>query len=456
MSPVTRVTAIAVAVVGVLLALVWWLPTPGDESIRLLEDDHDRHVYFMRGSFQPLHAVPYLEVHSEYPEVATWFCAIPYLFMDAPADPKAYEGKPPPGLFERYANLYSTTMAICLVLLVLVSAKLCEHFRRDPRWALVMLLPSSVFFGFSRYDALPVLIVSASLLSLVKGRPLLAIFLVSIGVLTKWYAILFLPFYLRYIAVGLKRPWIPALAVSAATAALIVGTTFISGSLRYAEIMQEPGAKVRIANLPAAELPAAIATAVEKLPEGMRDFATGGIRAALTPYLKQGGRISNPGGLYQQISQKWFDIESGSVIEAKILRILAILQFCIMLLAFVRIESPLQLARFMCLATAFFVLFAKFYSPQWVMWTNALALLFMRNRLLIGVSIALDLFIWTQFSIIRGTSLRGTRNPDGTFALTEFWYHLYDVRIALTALFTLLVAVAILRDRKDDPEFSPA
>lgn len=455
MSPVTRVTAIATAVVGVLLALVWWLPTPGDESIRLLEDDHDRHVYFMRGSFQPLHAVPYLEVHSEYPEVATWFCAIPYLFMDAPSDPKAYEGKPPPGVFERYANLYSTTMALCLVLLVLVSAKLCEHFKRDPRWALVMLLPSSLFFGFSRYDALPVLIVSASLFSLVKGRHLLAIFLLSVGVLTKWYAILFLPFYLRYIVVGLNRRWLPALAVSAATAALIVGTTFIRGGLRYAEIAKEPNAKTKIANLPAAELPSSIAAVVEKLPDGIRDFATGGIRAALTPYLKQSGRISNPGGLYQQISQRWFDIALGSPLESTILRILALLQFGIMIFAIVRLQNPLQLARYMCLATAFFVLFAKFYSPQWVMWTNALALLFMRNRLLIGVSIALDVFIWTQFSIVRGTWLRGPRNPDGIIAYSDFWYHLYDVRIALTALFTLLVAVAILRDRKDDPEFSP-
>lgn len=456
MSPVTRVTSIAVAIVGVLLALVWWLPTPSDDSIRLLEDDHDRHVYFMRGSFQPLHAVPYLEVHSEYPEVATWFCAIPYLFMDAPSDPKAYAGKPPAGVFERYANLYSTTMAICLVLLVLISAKLCEHFKRDPRWALVMLLPSSLFFGFSRYDALPVLIVSASLLSLVKGRHLLAIFLVSLGVLTKWYAILFLPFYLRYIAVGLKRPWLPALAVSAATAALVVGTTFISGGLRYAEIAKEPNAKAKIASLPAAELPRSLAAVAEKLPDGIRDFATGGTRAALTPYLKQSGRISNPGGLYQQISQQWFDIELGSPLEATILRILALLQFGIMILAIVRIRDPLQLARYMCLATAFFVLFAKFYSPQWVMWTNALALLFMRNRLLIGVSIALDVFIWTQFSIVRGTWLRGPRNPDGIIAYSDFWYHLYDVRIALTAMFTLLVAVAILRDAKDDPEFSPA
>jgi hypothetical protein len=292
------------------------------------------------------------------------------------------------------------------------------------------------------------LLVSVSLWLLLAKRLGLAVFVLSCAILTKWYAILFLPMYLSYGKFALARRILPALAISAATAAVVIGTTFVTGGLRYAEIARSPGANVAIAALPVRELPPAVADGVAKLPANWQPFVTGGLRAALSPYLRQGGRITNPGGLYQQISERWFRIPAGSEREATILRVLTILQFAFLLVGcMVPQRDPRQLVRWMCLATAFFVLFAKFYSPQWVMWTNALVLLFARHRLLIGVAAALDIFIYLQFSVIRGTSLRGTQNPNGTWKLSDFWYHLYDVRIALTALFTLLVALSLYAHR---------
>ncbi len=454
MPSAARVTAIAAIVIAAFTACVLALKTPGESDVHFFEDDHDRDVYLQRGSFLPRHQVPFLEVSSEYPELATWFCAIPFLFIDAPSDAATYESGQPDAvkrhlaIFERYANIHSLEMAVLLLLLVFVSAKLCEHFQRDPRFALVAILPASLYFSLSRYDVLPVLLVSTSLLLLLKKRHLLAIFALSCAVLTKWYAILFLPFYLNYIGRRLGRNIVLPTLVSAVTAIAVVGTTFVSGGLRYSEIANGPNPRTRLAALPKTDVPKSVDDLVSKLPEGWRTFATGGFRAALAPYLHQGARISNPGGLYQQISQQWFEIPSGSATEAKILKILAALQFIIALFAFfVRMDDDEGLVRWMCLATAFFVLFAKFYSPQWVMWTNALALVFMRERLLVATAIALDLFIYAQFSIIRGTSLRGSLNPDQTWTLTPFWYHLYDVRIALTALFTLLVAWSLIGRR---------
>lgn len=457
MTSVGRVSLVAALVIAAFTALGIVLPTPGDDEMRFLEDDHDRHVYYQRGSFAPRGEVPFLEVHSEYPELATWFFALPFLAMgDAPADPRLYDSARPEDLerarplFDRYVRLHSIAMAVCLFLLVVVSARICGLLGFDPARAWLLILPSSLIFTVARYDALPVLLVSVSLWLLLTKRFLLAIFVLSCAVLTKWYAILFLPFYLRYGRASLGRSVLAGLAVSAATAAAIVGTTFVSGGLRYAEIATAPGARAAIATLPAAELPRALERVVESLPEDFRPFATGGLRAALSPYLKQGGRTSNPGGLYQQISQRWTRIPSGSPTEQSILRALTLLQFAFLFVGiFAPQRDPAQLVRWMCLATAFFVLFAKFYSPQWVMWTNALVLLFMRHRMLIATAVLLDLFIYFQFSIVRGTSLRGTRNADGTWALSDFWYHLYDVRIALTALFTLLVALSLFvhRDR---------
>lgn len=462
MSPVFRVTSIAALVIAVFTAIGIVRPSPPDDEMRFFEEDYDRIVYFRRGSFEPREQVPYLEVHSEYPELATWFMALPYLAIpDAPSDPGVYEhfrvdDPRHAELFDRYAKLHSVGMAACLLLTIFFSARIAVRLGRDPRWAWLMLLPASLFFTIARYDALPVMLVAASLWLLLERRYWTAVVVLSCAVLTKWYAILFLPFYWSYGKHALGRRVVPAMAVSAATAALVVGTTFVTGGARYAELASRPEGKAAIAALPAAQLPTSLASLVERLPASARDFATGGLRAALSPYLHQGGRISNPGGLYQQLADRWFGLPHGGPLESKILLALTALQFVIAGFAlFVPQRDPAQLVRWLCLATAFFVLFAKFYSPQWVMWTNALVLLFMRHRLLIGVAVVLDLFIYFQFSIVRGTSLRGTQNPNGTWTLSDFWYHLYDVRIALTALFTLLVALSVFAHRGGrDPDSS--
>lgn len=458
MVSIQRVLLVAALVIGAFTAAGIFLPSPPDTAMRFFEEDYDRLVYFRRGSFEPRNEVPYLEVHSEYPELATWFMALPYLCMDdAPSDPIAYENTTPAGpkeyvpLFERYAILHSILMALCLFGSVALCAAIARHLGQDPRAAWLLILPSSLFFTVARYDALPVLLVSASLLLLLKKHYLPAIVVLSCAVLTKWYAILFLPFYLNYGKFALGRRILPGLFASAATAAIVVMTTFVTSGFRYAELSKSPeGARV-IARLPAAKLPESFSKIIEVLPADMVPFVTGGTRAALSPYLHQGGRISNPGGLYEQMSMRWFHLPAGAPVERPILLALTLLQFCIMGFAFfVPQRDPMQLIRWMCLATAFFVLFAKFYSPQWVMWTNALVLLFMRHKLLVAVAVAIDLFLYLQFSVIRGTSLRGTLNPNGTWTLSDFWYHLYDVRIALSALFTLLVALSLFANRRRD------
>lgn len=438
MNSVLKVTLAAAAAILAHLALVLLLPTPGDEEIRLIEDDHDRHVYYQRGSWLPRHQVPFLEVDSEYPELATWFFALPYLALDAPANPAAYESANlSPGakeLYQRYFNLHSAAMALFELLLVAVTAAAAVRLGRDPRRGLFILLPATMFFALSRYDVMPVFLVSLSFLLLLKGRSNLAVFVVSLAVLTKWYAILFLPFYLNYIRTALGRPILPPLLLSAATAAAVVGTTFVTGGLRTLEIAT----------------PAARAAAGSDL----RLFFEGGKETALAPYLKQGGRISNPGGLFQQMQLRWFPGKlKDPELQAAVLKALALLQFAIVLFAFiVPMRTPDQLVRWMCLATALFILFAKFYSPQWVMWTTALAAVFMRGRLLVLCAVVLEVFLYVQFAIIRGTPLRGVRRPDKQYDLSDLWYSLYDVRIGLTALFALLVAWSLREARRPDRE----
>lgn len=445
-----KILLLAAVVIGTHLGLVWFLDTPS--GIQPIEDDHDRGVYLQRGSWLPRQQVPYLEVRSEYPEVATWFCAIPYLFLkNAPAAPAAYKGRPPAWLAHDYLNLYSAMMAVVLLLLIGVTAILARQLGNDPRRAWFLLLPGTLYFSLSRYDAVPALLISTAVVLLVWRRHLLATFVLSLAVLTKWYPILFLPFFLNYTKNALQRPILPALILSAVTAAAILGTTFVSSGLRYQEIAAlDPTPDATLAQLEAGALPPSIAGLVERLPDSLQPFATGGLRGVLTPYLHQGARITNAGGIYYQMQTRWFAIPQGSPTEAWILRGLTLGQFLILLFGlFVPMRNPHQLVRWMCLGTACFVLFAKFYSPQWVIWTTALAAPFMKNRLLIATTVAIEIFLYVQMAIIRGTPLKGHTLKDGTMELSELWYHLYDARIALTLLFTLLCVVSIVRCRTE-------
>lgn len=473
----TQVLGVAALVVGIHLLAVVFLPTPKDWTISVgdrewfafrglspIEDDYDRGVYLQRGSWLPRGQVPYLEVHSEYPEVATWFCALPYLFIDAPSDPEAYLPRPPPDLVDAYLNAHSAEMALALIALIAITALLARELGNDPRRAWFLLLPASMYFALSRYDVLPALLIGLALLLLFRRRHLLATFVLSVAVLTKWYPIVFLPLFLSYTKFALRRPILPALALSAATAALVLGTTFVTAGTRYQEMVDGPRPRVEIALLevpntprgaPLPALPESLAGLVSKLPEDWQAFATGGLRAVVSPYLFQGGRITNAGGIYFQMQQRWFPeaLEQGGTKEAWVLRALGVLQFLVFFLAFVvPMRSRAQLIRWVCLGTVVFVMFAKFYSPQWVIWTTALAAPFMRSRALMAVTVLLELLIYVQLAWIRATPLRGEVKPDGTFDLSDLWFHLYDARIALTAALMVLVAWSAFRVRREEPE----
>lgn len=477
---ITKVLGVAAAVVGIHLLLVMSFSTPTDKKISVggeewfafrgtspIEDDHDRGVYLQRGSWLPRQQVPYLEVHSEYPEVATWFCALAYLFVDAPSDPKAYVGRPEASLVHDYLNAHSAEMAVALLLLIWITALLAKDLGNDPRRAWFLLLPGTLYFALSRYDVLPALMIALALLLLFKRRHLLAVFVLSVAVLTKWYPIVFLPLFLSYTKYALKRPILPALGLSAVTAILILGTTFYTSGRRYQEIHDHsPRAQAIIAELGAENssrgaalppLPETLASVVSALPERWQTFATGGLRALISPYLFQGKRITNAGGVYFQMQQRWFkdQLNDAGPAETWTLRTLSILQFAVFFFAlFIPMRSKAQLIRWVCLGTVVFVMFAKFYSPQWVIWTTALAAPFMRCKGLILTTILLEVLIYVQLAWIRSTPLRGEIKPNGTFQLTDFWFHLYDARIALTALLMGLVIYSIARVRKEEPDMN--
>ncbi|HZJ70789.1 MAG TPA: hypothetical protein VFF36_07655, partial [Planctomycetota bacterium] len=76
-----------VAVLTLLLLTHEWgaghRPDGKPRAPYLLEDTFDRTIYQRRGRWLPAHRLPYLEEDSEYPQLATWMFALPYLFFES-------------------------------------------------------------------------------------------------------------------------------------------------------------------------------------------------------------------------------------------------------------------------------------------------------------------------------------------------------------------------------------
>src|SRR5262245_17286495 len=82
--PASRVLAVA----GGVILLAWCAralvpPLPADvrHEPRALRDDYEHTIYLKRGAWAPTGLRPYLDVFSEYPPLATWTFALPYLVV---------------------------------------------------------------------------------------------------------------------------------------------------------------------------------------------------------------------------------------------------------------------------------------------------------------------------------------------------------------------------------------
>ena len=52
-----------------------------DSKIRFINDSHDRENYYARGSWILEGKRPYIDVFSEYPQLATYFFAVPHIIL---------------------------------------------------------------------------------------------------------------------------------------------------------------------------------------------------------------------------------------------------------------------------------------------------------------------------------------------------------------------------------------
>ena len=335
-------------------------------GVRLVRDDYDRSIYYARAAWFPEHKVPYKEVFSEYPQLATYFFALPLLVAR--------------GLYS-YMLAFSVLAGLAYILLCYVTLRLLDLLRM-PRQSLILLfLPSFLYFTFNRYDIFPALFVSLSFWMLLKGRVKSSWLALAIAVLFKWYALVLVPVYLVYLHKKRKLR-LGALAWFAAPIVAVCAYT----------------------------------------------VATAGWGGLMSPYLWHLARTQNYDSLLFLL-QNWFHLPQSGLVLTAFFFLQALSLFVPPLMLWKTAgASAQQLARWATIAILLFIIFAKFYSPQWVIWFYPLLCLVIDGRLLFLV-LAMDIANYAEYPV--GYALW----EGGRFG----WY------VLITALRTALMLVLVYK-----------
>jgi len=305
-------------------------------KIRLVNDGDDRGVYSLRGSWYPLKKVPYRDVFCDYPQLAAYSFAVPYIILDV--------------LHLKYPNTkyYGCVFSVLMMLFLFATVLLLYNLRgRKKYYSLLMLLPASLYFSYNRLDILPVFLTVLAVSLLLNEKYKLSVFALGLGVLTKWYPLILFPVFLSFYHSRHHKINFNMILVYCLTIILGILPTFFWG----------------------------------------------GMQAFWAPYQFHLSRDFNQESLFYLL-RNIFHNPWG-------FKTFLILQFCIMPLAMIaKIDSYRSFINWTLLSILFFIFFAKFYSPQWILWVLPFLILrAVKKRDLVPI-IILDLVTYLYFPIV--------------------------------------------------------
>jgi len=134
-------------------------------DLHIINDFGDRFIYSQRAHWYVFDKIPYTEVFSEYPQVATYFFALPYFILQLTGANTPFQ------VIHGYAAIFSMLMMMFAV----ATIWLIHYFRKDKKYlALLLLLPVSFYFIHNRYDIIPAFLALLSLFFFHKKKFLLA------------------------------------------------------------------------------------------------------------------------------------------------------------------------------------------------------------------------------------------------------------------------------------------
>jgi hypothetical protein len=309
-------------------------------NVRFALDNNDLSVFFARGAWVDTGSVPYRDVLSEYPQIPTYLFG---LFRFPTSGDQALR-------LRQFEAIFSFAMLLAF----LSTYWLLAQRLKGSLPGLLMLLPASIYFTFSRFDVLACLLVVLYLYFAQQRSWLLASALLALGFLTKWYPILFFPLLLAF-QFRLEKKinfWMPVVFVSLAL--LVVLPTFLSGGLKAVLV---PYTFQTARDLETISIPAIIRLGVRKIT-GLD--LTGALR-----WLFLGAQMAfSPVSLFFQI------------------------------------DDDEKFLRWNLLIATSYVLFSSIYSPQWLLWLLPLFILTVRGWTDAAIWMIYDLISYLTFPIL--------------------------------------------------------
>lgn len=244
---------------------------------------------------------------------------------------------------KEYRLVFSGLMMILLSLLIM----LLYNMRVERKYfAFLLLLPATLYFSYNRYDILPAALSVFAVFLLTKEKYLFSAFILAIGVLAKWYLIVLFPVFLNFYYFRRKKLAWNMISVFCLTGILGILPTLLSG----------------------------------------------GVKALVVPYVFHAARGNGESLFYllKKIlgSDAWFFI-------------FFLLQFSVIPLCLIaKIDSLKKVLNWSCLSILIFMLFAKFYSPQWILWILPFFILRSKNMKDVLLIVLFDLITYLYFPVI--------------------------------------------------------
>ncbi|MBU1164508.1 hypothetical protein KKA15_03025 [Patescibacteria group bacterium] len=316
------------------------------EDRYVINEFGDRYIYAQRGMWYINEKTPYSEVFSEYPQIATYFFALPYIIQ------KLTNAETAPQIMYAYTTIFSLLMMVFATASIFLIYKL----RVDKKYlSLLMLLPASLYFIHNRYDIIPAFLSLLSLYLLQKKKFFWATAILAIGVMTKWYLVILLPIYLTYYFWQTKKINWKMIIVFTLTTIIIIMPTIL----------------------------------------------TAGFDGFLVPYIFHLTRNFNLESTFFILYYVFEQIGNIYIDSNAMLTFFFLMQFFIAPLALTsKIKTFEKVIKWSLLSILFFVFFAKFYSPQWILWFSPLVIILIKNKRDVLWLILFDLTTYIYFPIL--------------------------------------------------------
>ena len=332
-----------------------------------------------------------------------------------------------------YGDVHHVLMALWFVALIALAAANLRKLGHAPAWALLLLLPGSLFYGFNRFDLVVTTAIAGALFLQIRERPRAAAFVLGIAIMVKWSPIVILPLFLSQNVRRLRASdvaWPRALLRGAVVPGALAGAVIVA--LLAVTFVWGGGGMDAV-------------TAVFEWHANVRKPNHSSFLSILTNPRDPGA----PAGVFAPQGWGLFDRDKRDALEGLFKPLQLAPGF---LLALLPIRSNRALILGALSATLFAIVFHEFFSPQWVLWLTALGLyLAPRFKVVLALVVALELVMYTQLPWL-WYRMQESGDPGGFWTVTT-------IRMALMLAFLAVATGLFLREvlrRTGDHEAAPA